>query len=46
MELETHLLLAGRLAYVPVSETEKVLGLTAEVGRMLAGLTKNLKKTT
>jgi four helix bundle protein len=46
MELETHLLLAGRLAYVPASGTEKVLGLTAEVGRMLAALTRSLKKRT
>ncbi len=41
MELETHLLLAERLGYVGAIEC--ALLLTAEVGRMLAGLTKSLR---
>jgi four helix bundle protein len=43
MELETHLLLAGRLSYVSPSEVERLLEKTAEVSRMLAGLRKSLK---
>ena len=43
MELETHLLVAQRLGYVGPSETERALLLAAEVGRMLAALTKKLK---
>jgi four helix bundle protein len=40
MELETHFLIANRLAYFAISEIEALLKLTTEVGRMLAGLTK------
>ena len=43
MELETHLLVAQRLSYVKTSDVEPLLALTAEVGRMLAGLTRKLK---
>ena len=43
MELETHLLLANKLSYVQMSRVEPVLRLAAEVGRMLAGLTRSLK---
>ncbi len=43
MELETHLLIAGRLAYVRMNEIEPLLELTAKVSRMLAGLTKKLR---
>lgn len=43
MELETHLLIAQRLAYLKMNDIELLLGLTAEVGRMLAGLTRKLK---
>jgi four helix bundle protein len=46
MELETHLLVAQRLSYLKISEVEPLLGLTAEVGRMLAGLSRNLKTVT
>lgn len=45
MELETHLLIAARLSYLPESELERGLMLTAEVGRMLAGLSRKLKNT-
>jgi four helix bundle protein len=43
MELETHLLIAQRLAYLKTNDVELLLSLTAEVGRMLAGLTRKLK---
>ena len=46
MELETHLLLTERLEYVGASEIERALSLSAEVGRMLAALTKSLKSRT
>ena len=42
-EIETLLLLAGRLSYVSPSEVERLLEKTAEVSRMLAGLRKSLK---
>ncbi|MBZ5553287.1 MAG: four helix bundle protein [Acidobacteriia bacterium] len=44
MELETHLVLASRLSYVPMNSVEPLLNLTAEVGRMLAGLFRSLRK--
>lgn len=44
MELETHLVLASRLSYVPMKSVEPLLNLSAEVGRMLAGLFRSLKK--
>jgi four helix bundle protein len=44
MELETHLLLASRLSYVPMKSVEPLLNRTSEVGRMLAGLFRSLKK--
>lgn len=43
MELETDLLAAGRLSYLPEEELKRVLTLTAEVGRMLAGLSRKLE---
>jgi four helix bundle protein len=43
MELETHFLIANRLAYLGTSEIEVPLELSGEVSRMLAGLTKKLK---
>jgi four helix bundle protein len=43
MELETHFLIANRLAYLRMNEIEALLELSAEVSRMLAGLTKKLK---
>ena len=44
-ELETHLLIAHRLAYVKMSDVTPLV-LTAEVGRMLAGLSRKLKTVT
>ncbi len=43
MELETHLLLANKLSYIELSQVEPVLRLAAEVGRMLAGLSRSLR---
>ena len=45
MELETHLLNLNRLSYLTVDGTETALALTTEVGKMLAGLDKSLRKT-
>lgn len=45
MELETDLLIAARLSYLKTDEVEPVLALASEVGRMLAGLSRSLKKT-
>lgn len=44
MELETHLLIAGKLCYLTEGDLEPVLSRTAEVGRMLAGLAKALRR--
>jgi len=43
MELETHILVAGRLNYIGQDHGEHILDLTGEVGRMLAGLIRKLK---
>jgi four helix bundle protein len=43
MELETHLLVSGRMNYVPAEEEKGLLVRAAEVGRMLAGLIRALK---
>jgi four helix bundle protein len=42
MELKTHVFLIQRLSFVASDEIERALQLTAEVGRMLAGLTRSL----
>ena len=46
MELETHLLLSMRLSYVSETGIQPLLTLSAEVGKMLAGLIHSLKKKT
>jgi four helix bundle protein len=43
MELETHLLLIGRLGYRPENDAEPLLARCSEVGKMLAGLSKSLR---
>ena len=43
-ELETHLLIALRLSLVNEVDVARALGLSAEVSKMLAGLTKNLRR--
>lgn len=46
MELETHFLIAQRLSLLKDGKIDAVLTLAAEVGRMLAGLTRRLKDRT
>src|SRR2546427_11912043 len=43
-ELETHFMIAERLAYLKGNDLEKIVALTAEVGRMLSALTRKLKE--
>jgi four helix bundle protein len=43
MELETHLLIAQRLAYLKEADIKPALEASAEVSRMLSGLTKKLR---
>ena len=43
MELETHFLLAARLSYILPAQAESLLERTAEISRMLSGLTRSLK---
>jgi len=45
MELETHLWLLPRLSYLKSSELENGLRTTDEIGKMLSGLSKSLRKT-
>jgi four helix bundle protein len=44
MELETHVLIAGRLGYIPQNDVTRVLELTSEVSRMLASLAVRLRE--
>jgi len=46
MELETHPWLLPRLSYLKSSELENGLRTTDEIGKMLSGLSKSLRKTT
>ena len=46
LELETHLLLAERLELVAPERVASILTLSAEVGRMLAGLARSLRVAT
>jgi four helix bundle protein len=43
-ELETHLLIAGRLHYVKENEIRPTLAKCAEIGRMLASLIQKLRQ--
>ncbi len=43
LELETHILITVRLGYLQPKETERILGLTDEVGRMISGLIQRLR---
>jgi len=43
-ELETHIVIAERLKYIDVSQSKTLLEETAEIGRMLNGLRKALRK--
>jgi four helix bundle protein len=44
MELETHLLVLERLSYLTTDRLEHAMTQAAEVGRMLAGLDKSLRR--
>src|SRR5437899_2693491 len=46
MELETHLLLLPRLCYLSAGELGTSLRMPDEVGKMISGLSKSLKRTT
>jgi len=46
MELETQVLIAGRRGYVKKEEEERILTEASEIGKMLSGLTRALKKRT
>lgn len=46
MELETHLLIAGRLSYAEDRELAPLLAQASEVGKMLNGLVKSLRTKT
>jgi four helix bundle protein len=43
-ELETHIQIAERLKYLKVDQSNQMLGKTAEIGRMINGLRRSLKK--
>lgn len=44
MELETHLLIAERLAFLSAAQTARALEMSAEVSRMLSGLNRSLRQ--
>ncbi len=44
MEMETQVLIAGRMSYVSKESEDRALAQAAEVGRMLAGLVRALKR--
>jgi len=44
MELETHIQIGGRMKYLSAEHVKAFLQKTGEVGRMLAGLTRALKR--
>jgi four helix bundle protein len=43
-ELETHLLLAQRFAYINENDLEKIMQLTDETGKIVRGLQRSLKQ--
>ena len=43
-ELETHVILAQRLCFVPQNVAEELLNQLGEVGRLLRGLSRSLKR--
>ncbi len=44
-EMETQLLVAQELGYASVTQIEQTLELSAEVGRVLSGLSKSIERT-
>jgi hypothetical protein len=45
-ELETHVILAGRLKFLDAAQTEAILQRAGEVGRLVTGLANSLKART
>jgi len=45
-ELETHAMLADRLGHMPQESVDMILGVAAEVGRLVAGLARSLDERT
>ena len=43
-EVETHIQIAGRLNYVGEGQIDKLMDITAEIGRMLNGLRRSTEK--
>ena len=43
-ELETHVMLAGRLGFIPPESMETILSAAAEVGRLVTGLANSLER--
>lgn len=43
-ELETQILISQRLAYLSETQTQALIGMTEEVGRLLNGLANSLKR--
>jgi len=43
-ELETHIQIAGRLNYIYEDQINKMLGIKAEIGKMLNGLRRSIEK--
>ena len=43
-EMETHILIAGRLNYIEDDQVDQILQKSAEVGRMLNGLRRSIEK--
>jgi four helix bundle protein len=44
-ELETQILIAFRLSYLKQHEKNELVGMLSEVGRLLSGLTRSLRRT-
>jgi four helix bundle protein len=43
-ELETHIMLAGRLGYIPQDAMDAMLSAAGQVGRLVMGLAKSLNR--
>ncbi|WP_342210786.1 four helix bundle protein [Pseudohoeflea suaedae] len=42
-ELETHLLLSGRLGYLATEDAKELLGKTSEIGKMMRSMIRSLQ---
>jgi hypothetical protein len=45
LEVETQVIVAQRFGYLDAHETDRILEVTNEIGRVANGLTRSLKKT-